>query len=127
MTGVQRVTGGTLAGLGHIRQSIGDILTTPLGSRVMRRDYGTDLLRLVDRPVGQAFAVDVAAASAGAAASTGAPSTTASTFSQLTRNNPSVPASDRRGRTTSRAMMSPSRTRRGRLLPMTTALDSRAR
>ena len=34
----------------HIRQSIGDILTTPVGSRIMRRDYGSLLPSLIDQP-----------------------------------------------------------------------------
>ncbi len=41
-------TGAPLDGLDHLRQSIRDILTTPLGSRVMRRDYGSALPDLVD-------------------------------------------------------------------------------
>lgn len=35
----------------HVRQSITDILTTPLGSRVMRRDYGSRLFDLIDSPM----------------------------------------------------------------------------
>lgn len=34
----------------HIRQSIRDILTTPVGSRVMRREYGSLLPSLIDHP-----------------------------------------------------------------------------
>ncbi|KPN28874.1 baseplate wedge subunit [Halolamina pelagica] len=44
MPGVDRTNGQRLEGLAHIRQSVADILTTPLGSRVMRRDYGSLLL-----------------------------------------------------------------------------------
>lgn len=34
----------------HLSQSINDILTTPKGSRVMRREYGSDLFNLIDQP-----------------------------------------------------------------------------
>ena len=37
----------------HIDQSIGDILSTPIGTRVMRPDYGSRIPRLVDRPINQ--------------------------------------------------------------------------
>lgn len=50
MTGMSRTTGRRLSEVEHIRQSIVDILTTPLGSRVMRRDYGSLLPELIDRP-----------------------------------------------------------------------------
>lgn len=36
-------TGGAIDRLAHIRQSIADILTTRIGSRVMRREYGSQL------------------------------------------------------------------------------------
>lgn len=34
----------------HIRQSIGDILTTPIGSRLKRREYGSLIPELIDQP-----------------------------------------------------------------------------
>ena len=37
--GMNRSDGLTVTDLEHISQSIGDILRTPVGSRVMRRDY----------------------------------------------------------------------------------------
>mgnify|MGYP001011582365 CR=1 FL=1 len=39
--GMNRSDGLTVTDLEHISQSIGDILRTPVGSRVMRRDYGS--------------------------------------------------------------------------------------
>ncbi|WP_295044721.1 GPW/gp25 family protein [uncultured Paracoccus sp.] len=51
MIGMDANTGKTLDGLDHLRQSIRDILTTPIGSRVMRREYGSRLYELVDRPM----------------------------------------------------------------------------
>lgn len=49
--GIDMTTGGPVSGIEHLRQSVSDILTTPLGSRVMRREYGSDLPRLVDSNV----------------------------------------------------------------------------
>lgn len=40
----------TVTDLEHISQSIGDILRTPVGSRVMRRDYGSSLASMIDQP-----------------------------------------------------------------------------
>jgi phage baseplate assembly protein W len=59
MPGMNQATGEHLIGIAHLRQSIVDILTTPLGSRVMRRDYGSRLYQLVDAPVNRAFFVEV--------------------------------------------------------------------
>ena len=42
MQGINNVTGKKLSGVEHLKQSVTDILTTPIGSRVMRRDYGFD-------------------------------------------------------------------------------------
>jgi phage baseplate assembly protein W len=55
MRGMSREVGASLGGFDHLRQSVVDILTTPKGSRVMRRDYGSNLPRLVDRPVNQSL------------------------------------------------------------------------
>lgn len=54
MNGMNRHTGAPLDGDAHLAQSIGDILTTPLGTRVMRRDYGSLLFELLDRPLNAA-------------------------------------------------------------------------
>jgi phage baseplate assembly protein W len=51
MPGVNRVTGRALDGWSHVSQSIGDILSTPIGTRVERRDYGSALFELIDRPI----------------------------------------------------------------------------
>jgi len=50
MAGMSRTSGRALGGDAHLSQSIADILTTPIGSRVMRRDYGSLLFELVDQP-----------------------------------------------------------------------------
>ena len=54
MPGMNATTGETLAEFDHIRQSIRDILTTPIGSRVMRREYGSMLAELIDQPLNDA-------------------------------------------------------------------------
>ncbi|EHD23643.1 MULTISPECIES: GPW/gp25 family protein [Brenneria] len=41
---------GTLTDSDHLWQSARDILTTPIGSRVMRRDYGSIVPDLIDAP-----------------------------------------------------------------------------
>jgi len=55
MIGMDRRTGKPLSGLAHLRQSIEDILTTPLGSRRMRPEYGSTLRRYVDLPVNEGW------------------------------------------------------------------------
>jgi len=57
-------TGGPLNGLAHIRQSLADILTTPIGLRVMRRDYGSEVPELIDQPLHGATVLRVYAATA---------------------------------------------------------------
>lgn len=47
----------------HIRQSVADILLTPIGSRIMRREYGSQLFELIDRPISAALALQLSAAS----------------------------------------------------------------
>lgn len=51
MIGTDANSGGLLGGDAHLAQSLADILSTPLGSRVMRRDYGSLLFELLDRPI----------------------------------------------------------------------------
>ncbi|MBV4501235.1 GPW/gp25 family protein [Pseudomonas shirazensis] len=55
MIGMDRRTGQPLAGIAHLRQSIEDILSTPLGSRRMRPEYGSQLRRYVDLPVNEGW------------------------------------------------------------------------
>lgn len=68
MIGMDRTTGGPLDGDAHLVQSITDILTTPIGSRVMRREYGSDLPDLIDAPISSETVVDVFQAAAEAIA-----------------------------------------------------------
>ena len=55
MIGLDRRTGQPITGLDHFRQSIEDILTTPIGSRRMRPEYGSKLRRYVDLPVNEGW------------------------------------------------------------------------
>ena len=50
MRGTNAYTGRELDGINHLRQSITDIFNTRVGTRVMRRDYGSDLPNLIDNP-----------------------------------------------------------------------------
>lgn len=67
--GLDRTTGRILRDWDHVVQSIGDILTTPVMTRVLRRAYGSKLIDLVDRPTNDStlLAVYVATAEALAA------------------------------------------------------------
>lgn len=49
--GMDRNTGRWVRGWDHVSQSLGDILTTPLLTRVMRRPYGAQDDALVDKPI----------------------------------------------------------------------------
>jgi len=66
IVGMGRSTGRQASGIEHLRQSIADILTTPIGSRLMRRDYGSLLPELIDHPANGANKVRIYAATAGA-------------------------------------------------------------
>ena len=59
---MNRETGRQLSGIAHIRQSVAEILMTPKGSRVMRRDFGSDLPDLIDRPWSNVLALQLMAA-----------------------------------------------------------------
>ncbi|MCA0905135.1 GPW/gp25 family protein [Ruegeria marisrubri] len=64
MYGISATTGRKLGGIDHLRQSIRDILTTPIGSRVMRREYGSRLFDLIDAPFSSSVKLDIIAATA---------------------------------------------------------------
>lgn len=51
---MNRNTGRAVDDLEHLRQSIADIITTPIGSRVMRREYGSIVPALIDQPDNEA-------------------------------------------------------------------------
>jgi phage baseplate assembly protein W len=62
MRGMDAQTGKAIDGELHLVQSMADILTTPIGSRIMRRDYGSRLLELVDAPFNAATRLQMFAA-----------------------------------------------------------------
>ncbi|MBV2146592.1 GPW/gp25 family protein [Wolbachia endosymbiont of Listronotus oregonensis] len=64
MRGMDVNTGKELEGIEHLKQSIVNILTTPINSRIMRRNYGSRLLELVDRPINRDFTLEIYAATA---------------------------------------------------------------
>lgn len=49
--GLSRLAGGEVSGFDHVVECFGDLLSTPIGSRVLRRDYGSELPTLVDQPM----------------------------------------------------------------------------
>jgi phage baseplate assembly protein W len=63
-TGINASTGKPSDGIEHLKQSIRDIMTTRIGTRVMRRDYGSRLPELVDNPMGEFLKAELFAATA---------------------------------------------------------------
>ena len=68
MRGMHANTGHALDGLAHLKQSIQDILTTPIGTRIMRREYGSRLSEWVDAPLNGSVLIDITMATAEALA-----------------------------------------------------------
>lgn len=64
MIGMNARTGRTVVDSQHLAQSIADVLTTPIGSRVMRREYGSQLVDLIDWPLNSATRLQAYAATA---------------------------------------------------------------
>jgi phage baseplate assembly protein W len=64
MIGMDRHTGKLLAGADHLEQSIDDILSTPLGTRLARREYGSLVPQLLDQPNNEAGRLRIYAAAA---------------------------------------------------------------
>lgn len=68
MKGTSATDGTPLSGIDHLRQSVADILRTPIGSRVMRRDYGSRLFELTDAPLNRSTVLALISATATALA-----------------------------------------------------------
>jgi uncharacterized protein len=64
--GMSATSGAALSDMAHLRQSIATILFTPVGSRVMRRSFGSLLPELIDQPDNPTTRVRLFAAVAGA-------------------------------------------------------------
>ena len=60
--GMDTTTGRRTQGLAHLRQSVVTILTTPIGSRVLRRDFGSRLHELLDKNITQSLKMQMYAA-----------------------------------------------------------------
>lgn len=63
---VSPVTGEAVTGEASLRQSLRDILTTPIGARVMRRDYGSRTAELLGAPLNATTIAEVVAGTAAA-------------------------------------------------------------
>lgn len=57
--GMNRNTGFGISDTEHISQSMRDIMLTPVGSRVMRREYGSLLSALIDMPQNPALRLQI--------------------------------------------------------------------
>lgn len=66
--GMNRETGKPIEFLDHLKQSIRDILTTPVGTRLHRRDYGSLLPSMIDRPMNASLTANMVAGIADAMA-----------------------------------------------------------
>ncbi|EHS1429294.1 GPW/gp25 family protein [Salmonella enterica subsp. enterica serovar Newport] len=60
--GMSRNDGQALADTDHLRQSVRDILLTPQGSRIARREYGSLLSALIDQPQSPALRLQIMSA-----------------------------------------------------------------
>ena len=60
--GMSRDTGRAITETDHLRQSVRDILLTPQGSRLARREYGSLLSALIDQPQNPALRLQIMAA-----------------------------------------------------------------
>lgn len=60
--GMNRMDGKSLSDIEHIRQSVRDILITPIGSRIARRNYGSLLSELIDQPQNPALKLQLMSA-----------------------------------------------------------------
>ena len=60
--GMSRTTGALLSSDDHLKQSIYDVLMTPIGSRLLRREYGSLIPFLIDQPVNPATKLKMMAA-----------------------------------------------------------------
>ncbi|EAM4058012.1 baseplate assembly protein [Salmonella enterica] len=60
--GMSRSDGQVIADTDHLRQSVRDILLTPQGSRLARREYGSLLSALIDQPQNPALRLQIMSA-----------------------------------------------------------------
>ncbi|MDR9945569.1 GPW/gp25 family protein [Enterobacter sichuanensis] len=60
--GMSQGNGMAITDTDHLRQSVQDILLTPQGSRIARREYGSLLSELIDQPQNPALRLQVMSA-----------------------------------------------------------------
>ncbi|MBB6967878.1 GPW/gp25 family protein [Escherichia coli] len=60
--GMNQKDGKSITDTDHLRQSVRDILLTPQGSRIARREYGSLLSALIDQPQNPALRLQVMSA-----------------------------------------------------------------
>ena len=60
--GMSQGNGKAITDTDHLRQSVRDILLTPQGSRLARREYGSLLSALIDQPQNPALRLQIMAA-----------------------------------------------------------------
>lgn len=60
--GMSRNDGQAITDTNHLRQSVRDILLTPQGSRLARREYGSLLSALIDQPQNPALRLQIMSA-----------------------------------------------------------------
>ncbi|HEM6742742.1 TPA: GPW/gp25 family protein [Citrobacter farmeri] len=60
--GMNQKDGQSITDTDHLRQSVRDILLTPQGSRIARREYGSLLSALIDQPQNPALSLQVMSA-----------------------------------------------------------------
>ncbi|EOE7443779.1 GPW/gp25 family protein [Enterobacter hormaechei] len=61
-TGMSQGNGRAITDTDHLRQSVRDILLTPQGSRIARREYGSLLSELIDQPQNPALRLQIMSA-----------------------------------------------------------------
>ncbi len=60
--GMSQGNGRAITDMEHLRQSVRDILLTPQGSRIARREYGSLLSALIDQPQNPALRLQIMSA-----------------------------------------------------------------
>ncbi|MDY0922644.1 GPW/gp25 family protein [Leclercia sp. CFBP8987] len=60
--GMNQSSGRAITDTDHLRQSVRDILLTPQGSRIARREYGSLLSALIDQPQNPALRLQIMSA-----------------------------------------------------------------
>jgi uncharacterized protein len=64
MKGLDAHTGLMISDIDHVKQSISGILTTPVGTRVKLREYGSRLFDYIDKPLNSTTIISIISESA---------------------------------------------------------------